>query len=394
MGSCVSNNKIVPLEVHKPVKLQTHKKWNSISTNQQINLMRYKSLSKFSNETIITKKLVDKIGNCNINEVQFSKWNDILDGFTDGICITDMFGTIIYGNTSLHILFSHINLSLISKHISVLIESKFDIIKNNIDRNINSVIEFDVPNEEDFFVELSYNLVQKAYNGDCRYMIAFRNISERKILEKQLQIEHKKNSEIISALLPQNIINRIKNGEKEITDTHKCVTIGFCDIVNFTQLTIDKPNEIARILTCLFNKFDELAINIGITKMETVGDCYMVACGIFNEKDQTEKTIRFMYEAIKYANNVLGLDMRAGIHCGQVDSAVIGIILPHFSIFGPAVNMAARLESNSKKNKIHVSNQVIENINKTKYLITDNGKPNLKGFGANDTTYFIELYSN
>jgi class 3 adenylate cyclase/PAS domain-containing protein len=238
------------------------------------------------------------------------------------------------------------------------------------------------------YLEISYGKLKQG-----EFLVHFKDITDRILLEKELYQASMRKEQLIEALLPKNkeLVTRFKNGEKNIFSFHSDVTIGFCDVVHFTKLTNDNPHKITLILNKLFDKLDSLVSSLGISKIETVGDCYMVASGLFDsDESNPSKVIEFMLQAVAFVKYEMGIQLRCGVHRGPVYSGILGTILPHFSLFGMSVIVAARLETTSSASKIHASDYVVDALNKDDYTIIDAGKPDLKGLGASINTFFIE----
>ena len=51
------------------------------------------------------------------------------------------------------------------------------------------------------------------------------------------------------------------------------------------------------------------------------------------------------------------LNVRVGLHSGDITCGVLGQKLPKFSVFGHTVNLAARMEQSSEPGKIHVTDE-------------------------------------
>lgn len=115
------------------------------------------------------------------------------------------------------------------------------------------------------------------------------------------------------------------------------------------------------MLNELYVRFDDLATKHDIYKVETVGDCYMAAAGLFDDTpDHARKMLLFATEMQAAARQVVRPDgqpvvLRIGVHSGRVMSGVIGKIRQRFCLFGDTVNTASRMESAGVGGMIHVS---------------------------------------
>jgi len=89
-----------------------------------------------------------------------------------------------------------------------------------------------------------------------------------------------KNFEIgqfIDRLLPKHIQDSLAKPKGDIGETYKNVTMLFADICGFTAFSSGKkPSEVVKMLSELFMDFDKECDNMGLFKLYTIGDCYVV----------------------------------------------------------------------------------------------------------------------
>jgi class 3 adenylate cyclase len=196
---------------------------------------------------------------------------------------------------------------------------------------------------------------------------------------------------------------------KNISTSHKQVTIMFADIVDFTRTCHEmNPIDVMKFLNELYNEFDDLIDIYNVYKVETAGDCYIVAGGIMQKDHHGHHFMRekvnpslnalsvllFAKTLLKKANGLLNpvtgkpIQMRIGIHTGPVVSGIIGKKMPRFCLVGDTMNMAQRMESSSLPNKIHVSEPTRSLLENHRWTSTS-GK-NLKGISGIQPTFFLD----
>jgi len=184
---------------------------------------------------------------------------------------------------------------------------------------------------------------------------------ERGMVEA-LRVEKERSEQLLLNILPRAIVARLNGGEAVIADQLRDVTILFADIVGFTWIASKmSAAELVRMLNGLFSEFDRLAIEHGVEKIKTVGDNYMLAGGLPEPRPDHARAVAemglAMLAVIERTNRDLPspLQMRIGIHTGDVVAGVIGTHKFVYDIWGDTVNIASRMESHGMPGRIHVS---------------------------------------
>jgi class 3 adenylate cyclase len=213
---------------------------------------------------------------------------------------------------------------------------------------------------------------------------------EREIVEA-LRIEKERSEQLLLNILPNAIVARLNRGETVIADQLSDVTILFADLIDFTTLSSRlSAKDLVRLLNGLFSEFDRLALDLGVEKIKTVGDAYMLAGGLPEPRTDHAHAVAdmalAMIEAVKRANCDLPtpLQMRIGIHSGDVVAGVIGTHKFAYDIWGDAVNIASRMQSHGIANRIQVSAATHRHIHE-RFRLEPHGTVDIKGKGPMET---------
>ncbi len=173
----------------------------------------------------------------------------------------------------------------------------------------------------------------------------------------------KKHSEgLMRNILPPEIAARLRNGESNIADQFEDATVIFADVVGFGKITARmKAFEIVGCLNQLFSEFDQLAEDLGVEKIKTIGDNYMAVAGVPTPRTSHARTaVKFALDMVVAAARLqsrlpVPFLIRVGLHSGPVMAGVIGMRKFAYDVWGDTVNIAARIEAASQPSRVLVS---------------------------------------
>ena len=139
-------------------------------------------------------------------------------------------------------------------------------------------------------------------------------------------------------------------------------SILFADIVSFTVFSNrTEPVRLVQILNHMFVLFDRLAKLHGVEKVKTLGDCYVASAGILTPSADHAESICFMGCGMHQVMAVLNdtyreqLQIRIGVHTGDVVGGVIGLNKFTFDLWGTTVDIANLMESEGEAGRVNLS---------------------------------------
>ena len=221
-------------------------------------------------------------------------------------------------------------------------------------------------------------------------------IGERKQAEAALMEAQEKSERLLRNILPISIADQLKQETgKAIASRFEEATILFADLVDFTGLAARfSPTELVCLLNEIFSAFDTIAERMELEKIKTIGDAYMVVGGLPTPQPDHARRIMIMaLEMLRVIKTFQRKDgqpfcLRIGINTGPVVAGVIGIKKFSYDLWGDAVNIASRMESQGVVDRIQVSETTYQHL-KDHYAFESRGTIHVKGRGPM-TTY---LYS-
>ena len=209
--------------------------------------------------------------------------------------------------------------------------------------------------------------------------------------EELVQFEKHRGEQLLASFTPPAIFKRLSDGETEIFFEVPTATILFSSITNWsTMIQTLNASDVMKILNKLYMAYDEaLKLFPSITKLKTIGNIYIIACGLFSDSsvNHADITIRFslkMFECICQINDEMGwnLSISVGVNTGgPINCGIIGKVRPIFDIIGDPVNFANKLNSSGIENYIQLSETTYDLIKYLSYPIRERGDIYIKGKG-------------
>ena len=188
------------------------------------------------------------------------------------------------------------------------------------------------------------------------------------------------------------VAEQLKQTSKPIAQGFAEVTILFADLVDFTPLAGTlPPGRLVRELNALFSTFDDEVTRRGLEKIKTIGDCYMVAAGLPDPReDHAEAVLDFalwLRETIATWPDVEGhrLGVRIGINTGPVVAGVIGRSKFIYDLWGDAVNVASRMESTGEAGMVQITDSTRTAVRSGQWVMVPRKDVQVKGKGRMQT---------
>ena len=162
--------------------------------------------------------------------------------------------------------------------------------------------------------------------------------------------------------------------------------------------------QVAELLNEVYALYDKAARQLGMHRVDIIGDAYLAVAGCPIKEDRVAAAVRAvrmaqaMIDITRVFRSKTGVNVRirVGLHSGPAVAVVLGGHLnPKFTLLGDTVNTSSRMESNSLPMRVHVSQDTADLLTLSGIALTleDRGEMEIKGKGLMHT-FFVDEKSS
>ncbi len=220
----------------------------------------------------------------------------------------------------------------------------------------------------------------------AEYMLeSYSKMAERNA--RELEREKDRVERLLLNVMPKSVYEEMKDYGTVTPQLFENASILMVDFVGHTEMAIARDAAaLVTELNDIFMVFDRISDLFGCERIRTVGDSYVAVSGLPEQTpDHAHNVARVALRMLRYIErrNSAHLEAwhcRIGINSGPVIGSLVGVQKYVYDIFGPGINLAARMETLSESMQITVSENTYQLL-KDDFVFTDRGEFEVKGFG-------------
>ena len=215
---------------------------------------------------------------------------------------------------------------------------------------------------------------------DSYSMMVERNTRELKREKEQVE-------KLLLNIMPRSVYEEYKTFGVVTPQLYEPVSILMLDFVGFTDMVAAQdPSVTVTELNDIYSAFDRIGEQYGCERIKTIGDAYIAVAGLPDPTPDHAKAVA--NAAIRFIRYLNRRNMshphkwqgRIGLSTGSVVGSVVGIQKYVYDIFGPAVNLASRLQEFSDPMQISVQDEMAK-ILREQFELENMGEKSIRGFG-------------
>ncbi|WP_422039690.1 adenylate/guanylate cyclase domain-containing protein [Roseibium sp.] len=179
---------------------------------------------------------------------------------------------------------------------------------------------------------------------------SYARIAERKA--RELELEKNRVEKLLLNVMPRSVYEEYTAFGTVTPKLYEPVSVLMLDFVGFTQMAAAAdPTVTVTELNDIFTAFDRIAEMHGCERIKTIGDAYLAVAGLPTpDPDHAAAVSQCAFKMIRYLerrnqSHAHKWQARIGVASGSVVGSVVGVQKYVYDVFGPAVNLASRLQA-------------------------------------------------
>lgn len=221
---------------------------------------------------------------------------------------------------------------------------------------------------------------------EAEYMLdSYSKMSEKNA--RELQREKDRVEKLLLNVMPRSIYEELRDYGTTTPQKFDSVSVLMLDFAGFTEMAISKDaGSVVAELNDIFSAFDRIVELFNCERIKTIGDAYVAVCGLPDPNpDHAQSLARVALRMRRYLekrnqSHPTTWSFRIGLATGQLVGSMVGIQKYVYDIFGPAVNLAARVEEVCEPMTITASESFRQEAGHA-FVFKPLGEFELKGFG-------------
>jgi class 3 adenylate cyclase len=183
--------------------------------------------------------------------------------------------------------------------------------------------------------------------------------------EEAIRSQLQENDRLLLNILPARTAERLKQGERSITEQYPSVSVLYADLEGFQDLSAElAPDQAIEVLNELIGAFDDAAEHCGVEKLRSTGSNYVAVCGLSVPRvDDEKRTVELALQMLQVverlsAKHGVHLTLDIGIHTGALAAGVVGRSKFYYDVWGETMTIARAIHASPKQNVIQVTEPV------------------------------------
>ena len=269
---------------------------------------------------------------------------------------------------------------------------------------------------------LTFMLMVPGLMGEYHERVCYNKEVKQAENSQHMDEQQKFEDMLLKRLLPPEIVPILpeKRAQNEVVaDRFESVSILFCDMVGFTKFSSElDPSELMVFLSALYAKYSAVVSDNSLYTVEVIGDALLAVAGCpkrIETEDHASRALKAAFELIEVTKEFsaqiqVPINIRVGVHSGQVIAGVVGVKDPRYHLFGEAVKVVEMMESSGEADRVQCSQSTYANlfaaqdVHSTAFRqecffqrreeLDEKTKRKLEGVDYGGCTYFVKPSSN